>query len=441
MKVKLQDTILAQHANEPLFRATLSEFLHSIIPYLDDQNAEEADYALLQRLTIPERVIAFKVIWEDDAGRTQTNIGYRVQFNSALGPYKGGLRFDPSVNEDMLRFLSFEQIFKNALTGLPLGGGKGGSDFDPKGKSDREIKRFCTAFMMELVRHIGSRTDVPAGDIGVGAREIGYLYGAYKKLTNKTDGALTGKGIGSGGSQMRIEATGYGAVYFVKEMLARHEMQIKDMRVVISGAGNVAIHAAEKLLHEQAVPLTLSDRGGFIIAEGGLSEEIINAVKKLKEQHGALSELKLPSGTRYEESSLWQEVQGDIYLPCATQHEITKEDAEMIVAHGAKLVAEGANMPSTEAAMMVFQNSGVLFGPSKAVNAGGVAVSGLEMSQNASHLDWTGAEVDGRLRNIMKHIHETCVRNGETEGSIDYVKGANVGGFIRVFNAMKQLGW
>jgi glutamate dehydrogenase (NADP+) len=295
--------------------------------------------------------------------------------------------------------------------------------------------------MTELARYIGPNTDVPAGDIGVGGREIGYLYGAYKRLQNRVDGTLTGKGTGYGGSFIRTEATGYGAVYFVKEMLAHVGKEITGMRAVVSGSGNVATHVAEKMIHEGAVPLTLSDRAGYIYAEEGLTQEVIDAVKVLKEKHGSLKELPLPSGCSYHEGTPWKVVKADIYIPAATQNEISKEDAEAIVAHGALLVAEGANMPSTLDAVKVFQDGGVLFGPAKAVNAGGVAVSGLEMSQNAGHIQWTGEEVDDRLRAIMKHIHETCVRYGGTENGVNYVKGANVGGFVRVFEAMKQLGW
>lgn len=438
---EIQKKIIAQYVEEPHFTSTLTEFLSSVIPYLEASNATPEVYARLERLTVPERVITFKVVWEDDRGVLQHNIGYRVQFNSALGPYKGGLRFDATVSLDILKFLGFEQIFKNALTGLPLGGGKGGSDFDPKGKSDAEIRRFCVAFMGELARYIGPNTDVPAGDIGVGGREIGYLYGAYKKLANQTDGTLSGKGVGYGGSNIRTEATGYGAVYFIKEMLMHTGKDIKGMRVVVSGSGNVATHVAEKLLHVGAVPLTLSDRGGYLYAEKGLTQETINAVKTLKANQGALKDLKLGEGVTYKEGNIWSEVKADIYIPSATQNEIGKADAEAIVAHGATLVAEGANMPSTLEAMHVLQTAGVLFGPAKAVNAGGVAVSGLEMSQNAMHLQWTREEVDTKLQTIMKQIHETCVRHGSGGEVVDYVKGANIGGFIRVFEAMKQLGW
>lgn len=442
MSEELRTRIIEKHASMPHFQAALSEFLGSVLPHLVAQNAVSKDYALLERLTIPERIITFKVVWEDDNGNMQHNLGYRVQFNSALGPYKGGLRFDPKVDLDVLSFLGFEQIFKNALTGLPLGGGKGGSDFDPKGKSDAEIRRFCVAFMAELGKHIGADTDVPAGDIGVGGREIGYLYGAYKKMMNRTDGMLTGKGVGYGGSYIRTEATGYGAIYFIREMLAHAGKTLPGKRFVISGSGNVATHVAEKAIAEGAIVLTLSDRGGYIYAEHGLTQETIDTVKILKEERGgALKDLALPQGVVYREGSVWGDVAGDIYVPSATQHEIGKEAAEMIVKSGVVLVAEAANMPCTLEAVEVFQRAGVLFGPAKAVNAGGVAVSGLEMSQNALHLQWTKEEVDARLLDIMKRIHQTCVRYGETEQGVDYIKGANIGGFVRVFEAMRSLGW
>lgn len=433
--------IINNYAHRPLFQAVLTEFFASVIPYLEAHGATEEDYARLERLTIPERSIEFKVVWEDDRGNLQHNIGYRVQFNSALGPYKGGLRFDPSVTEDVLTFLGFEQIFKNALTGLPLGGGKGGSDFDPKGKSDKEIWRFCVAFMTELSRHIGAETDVPAGDMGVGGREIGYLYGTYKKLMNRTDGTLTGKGTGYGGSFIRTEATGYGAVYFVKEMLAHEGKDIKGMRGVISGSGNVATHVAEKMIHEGVVPLTLSDREGYIYSATGLTQEIIDTVKTLKKGQGSLKDIKRENGLEYHEGKPWRTVKAEIFVPSATQHEIDTEDAEAMVGNGAVLVAEAANMPSTLEAVEVFRKNRILFGPAKAVNAGGVAVSGLEMSQNAQHLQWTSEEVDAKLREVMKHIHRTCVKYGTQEKNVDYVQGANIGGFVRVFDAMKQLYW
>ncbi|MCF7815933.1 MAG: NADP-specific glutamate dehydrogenase [Candidatus Pacebacteria bacterium] len=441
MGENIKISIIERYQHQSLFQSALIEFLGSVIPYLESIGAGEEDYARLERLMVPERMIVFKVVWEDDKGKFHHNLGYRVQFNSALGPYKGGLRFDPSVNEDVLKFLGFEQIFKNALTGLPLGGGKGGSDFDPKGKSDAEVRRFCTSFMTELVRYIGPNTDVPAGDIGVGGREIGYLYGAYKKLMNRTDGTLTGKGVVYSGSQIRTEATGYGAVYFIKEMLTQAQRDIRGMRAVISGSGNVATHVAEKLIQEGAIPLSLSDREGYIYNENGLTQELIDAVKIHKEKRGSLKDLLVGNDVTYHEGAVWQTLKADIYIPAATQQEIKKEDAEAIVRNGAVLVAEGSNMPSTAEAVEVFQVAGVLFGPAKAVNAGGVAVSGLEMSQNAMHLHWATEEVDEKLRFIMKHIHDTCVHYGKHEGGIDYVKGANVGGFVHVFKAMGQLGW
>ena len=424
-----------------LYQAAVSEFLGSVLPFLETGTHEKATYALLERLLIPERIITFKVVWENDNGEFEHNLGYRVQFNSALGPYKGGLRFDPEVDEDVLMFLGFEQIFKNALTGLPLGGGKGGSDFNPKGKSDAEIRRFCQAFMGELFRYIGPDTDVPAGDIGVGTREIGYLYGAYKKLVNRTDGTLTGKGVGYGGSLIRTEATGYGAVYFIQEMLEYAVMELAGKRAVISGSGNVATHVAEKMLEEGALPLTLSDREGYVYGTTGLSHEFIQVVKEYKEKQAKLSEIPLPEGVVYMKGTPWQSVRADIFVPSATQHEIQKEDAEAMTKNGALLIAEAANMPTTLEAIEVFKKAGVLFGPAKAVNAGGVAVSGLEMSQNAQHLFWTREEVDTKLRTIMKQIHETCIEYGKVESGIDYSKGANIGGFVRVFHAMKRLGW
>ncbi len=427
--------------SQPLFKEAVTEFLESIFPFLEQYGPNEEVYMRLERLLEPERTITFKVVWEDDKGVLQVNRGYRVQFNSALGPYKGGLRFDPSVTEDVLKFLGFEQIFKNSLTGLPLGGGKGGSDFDPKGKSDNEVRRFCVAFMTELSRYIGANTDVPAGDIGVGGREIGYLYGAYKRLQNRVDGTLTGKGTGYGGSFIRTEATGYGAVYFMKEMLAHVGKNIEGMRAVISGSGNVATHVAQKLIAEGALPLTLSDRDGYIYAEEGLSQELVDAVKVLKEKKGSLKDLPLPPKCIYNSGAPWRNVKAQLFIPSATQNEIGEDDARAIVTNGAVLVAEGANMPSTLDAVKVFKESGILFGPAKAVNAGGVAVSGLEMNQNASHTQWTTDEVDAELRMIMKRIHDTCVRYGSVGSKVDYVNGANIGGFVRVFEAMKHLGW
>jgi glutamate dehydrogenase (NADP+) len=425
----------------PLTADAFEEFLENVVPFLASKGAGEEDYARLIRLCIPERIITFKVVWEDDHGELNTNLGYRVQYNSALGPYKGGLRFDPSVTLDVLTFLGFEQTFKNALTGLPLGGGKGGSDFNPKGRSDAEIRRFCVAFMSELSRHIGAHTDVPAGDIGVGGREIGFLYGAYKRISNQTDGTLTGKGVGYGGSHIRTEATGYGAVYFIVAMLEEAGKTIQGMRALISGAGNVATHVAEKLVQVGAVPLTLSDRAGYIYAKEGLTLQTISKVKELKERDGKLSDLELTDGVTYHEGKVWGTCDAEIIIPSATQHELDKEDAVAVVKRGALLIAEAANMPSTLEAMSYFKEKGVLFGPAKAVNAGGVAASGLEMRQNASHTQWPRDTVDSELHAIMRHIHAVCVQHGKSEGGIDYVKGANIGGFIRVFDAMEQMGW
>jgi glutamate dehydrogenase (NADP+) len=436
-----RDSLTQRYEQQPLFKAAVTEFLDSIFPYLEQYGPDAELYLRLERLLEPERIISFKVVWENDDGELVMNRGYRVQFNSALGPYKGGLRFDPSVNEDVLKFLGFEQIFKNALTGLPLGAGKGGSDFDPKGKSDREIQRFCVAFMTELARHIGPYTDVPAGDIGVGGREIGYLFGAYKRLQNRGDGTLTGKGVGYGGSHVRTEATGYGVVYFITEMLAHVGKSLVGQTAVISGSGNVATHVAMKLLEEGAVPVTLSDRGGYLYAPSGLTADLIQAVQILKDGHGTLKELPLPAGVTYRSGTPWLDVPATVYIPSATQQEIDAAAARAIVEHGAVVVAEGANMPSTLEAMTIFAESPVLFGPAKAVNAGGVAVSGLEMSQNAGHSQWTPDMVDAELRAIMKRIHDTCVRYGATENGIDYVRGANVGGYLRVSEAMKELGW
>lgn len=433
--------ITETYAHQPTFSQAVLELLEDVIPYLEANGAQPRDFRRLKRLLVPERIITFKVLWEDDNHELQYNTGYRVQFNSALGVYKGGLRFDPSVNEDVLKFLGFEQIFKNALTGLPLGAGKGGSDFDPKGKSDCEIRRFCISFMTELYRHMGPNTDVPAGDIGVGEREVGYLYGAYKQIVNRAEGSLTGKGVGANGSYIRTEATGYGVVYFVKEMLKHKGMTLEGKHAVVSGSGNVATHVAEKLIAEGAVPLTLSDRAGYLYGKHGISRELIAAVKEVKHRHGSLSELTLPEGVTYHEGAPWQAVKAELYIPAATQNEIGEEDAKAIIANGGEVVAEAANMPSTLEAVEVFHESSILFAPSKAVNAGGVAVSGLEMAQNASHTLWDRDVVDERLKKIMEMIHATCVRYGQNGSTIDYAKGANIGGFMRVFEAMRQLGW
>jgi glutamate dehydrogenase (NADP+) len=431
----------AAYPHGPLTHDAYKEFLMNVVPFLVSHGATEEDIDRLLRMCMPERMITFRVVWEDDNGSMRTNLGYRVQYNSALGPYKGGLRFDPSVTPDVLTFLGFEQVFKNALTGLPLGGGKGGSNFDPKGKSDAEVRRFCAAFIMELAKHVGPNTDVPAGDIGVGGREIGYMYGAYKKLVNRTDGTLTGKGVGYGGSHIRTEATGYGAVYFIEAMLSHIGKSIQGARALVSGSGNVATHVAEKLIQVGAMPLTLSDRGGYILATGGLTREIVDAVKELKERDGKLKDLPLPNGVTYHEGKVWGAHEAELVIPSATQHELDLEDAKRVVEKSVVLVAEAANMPCTLDAVEYFTKKGTLFGPAKAVNAGGVAVSGLEMRQNASHAEWPRETVDGELHAIMRHIHEICVEYGIDGDRVDYVKGANIGGFVRVFDAMQKLGW
>lgn len=434
------ENLTNRYPYQPLFLQTATEILESLSGYLEEHGATEADYARLARLLTPERIISFRVTWEDDAGILQHNLGYRVQFSSVLGPYKGGLRFDPTVTEDTLKFLGLEQIFKNALTGLPLGGGKGGSDFDPKGKSDAEVRRFSYAFMMALHRHIGPNTDVPAGDIGVGGREVGFLYGAYKQIMNRSEGAMTGKGVGFGGSCGRIEATGHGVVYFAAEMLGYAGDTLGGKRAVVSGSGNVATYTALKLIEKGAAVLTVSDRGGYLHKDAGFSEADIHAIAQHKQTGAQLSECVI-DGAAHHEGQPWG-VAANLYFPCATQNEIDGAAAEQIVSHGARAVIEGANMPSTIEAMRVLVNAGVLFGPSKAANAGGVAVSGLEMSQNASHYQWKCEDVDEELRAIMRHIHTECVRNGEqADGSINYVHGANIAGFKRVFGAMKELGW
>ncbi len=428
------------YPHQPTFLATATEILESIEPVLEASTTKAEDYALVRRLLTPERIITFRVDWVDDAGVMQTNIGYRVQYNSALGPYKGGLRFDASVNEDVLKFLGFEQIFKNALTGLPLGGGKGGSNFNPKGKSDNEIRSFCRAFMVELHRHIGLELDVPAGDIGVGGREIGYLFGMYKQLARSNAGALTGKDPLIGGSLGRTEATGHGIVYFASAMAEHHQLQLAGMTAVVSGSGNVAEFTARKLIAMGVMVLTLSDRGSYMHKPTGLTAADIDTVATEKDAGKNLSDITIPSAT-YHTSTPWQTVAADAYFPCATQNEVTKADAEAMVNH-AKLIVEGANMPLTAEALAVVRATNTPFAPGKAANAGGVSVSGLEMIQNASHDVWTAETVDEKLQTIMKRIHALCVEHGtDANGHTDYVNGANIAGFKRVMSAMKKLGW
>jgi glutamate dehydrogenase (NADP+) len=435
----LLERLQVNHPHQPTFLQAAEELLSSIDSHLKSISASEADYRLVERMLSPERIISFRVDWVDDAAVMQSNTGYRVQYNSALGPYKGGLRFDPSVNEDVLKFLGFEQIFKNALTGLRLGGGKGGSDFNPKGKSDNEIRSFCRAFMLELHRHIGIERDVPAGDIGVGGREIGYMYGMYKQITNGNEGALTGKDPLFGGSLGRTEATGHGVVYFAEAMAKHHGLSLTGMTAVVSGSGNVAEYTARKLVELGVKVLTLSDRGGYLYKIDGLTPEDISIISVAKKTGKNLSELSI-EGTEYKEGKPWQIVVADAYFPCATQNEMNEDDARVIATH-AKMVVEGANMPLTEKAARVLREARVLYAPGKASNAGGVSVSGLEMAQHAAHYTWTAERVDEELRNIMNNIHALCVENGQTENGVDYVKGANIAGFKRVFEAMKKLGW
>lgn len=428
------------HENE--FIQSVHEVAETIIPFIEE-NPKYQGKMLLERMAEPERIITFRVPWTDDKGEIQVNRGYRVEFNSAIGPYKGGLRFHPSVNLSILKFLGFEQTFKNSLTTLPLGGGKGGSDFNPKGKSDNEIMRFAQSFMNELYRHIGANTDVPAGDIGVGAREIGYLFGQYKKLQNEFTGVLTGKGKSWGGSLMRPEATGYGNVYFAENMLKTKGESFKNKKVLISGSGNVAQFAAEKAMEFGAKILTMSDSSGYIFDEEGINQEKLDYIKYLKnEKRARISEYteKYPNAIFHQGKRPWNEV-ADIALPCATQNELEKDEAETLIKNGVICISEGANMPSTPEAIEVFQKAKILFAPGKASNAGGVATSGIEMTQNSLRYNWTRKEVDQKLQNIMNDIHEACIKYGtESDGSVNYVKGANIAGFVKVADAMLEQG-
>lgn len=445
MKQSIKDFIgyVAQrNPNEPEFLQAVTEVAETVIPFIE-KNEKYQGKKLLERMVEPERTLLFRVPWTNDAGEIQVNRGYRIQFNSAIGPYKGGLRFHPSVNLSILKFLGFEQVFKNSLTTLPMGGGKGGSDFDPKGKSDAEVMRFCQSFMTELARHIGPDTDVPAGDIGVGGREIGYMYGQYKRLRNEFTGVLTGKGREYGGSLIRPEATGYGNVYFANNMLATKGESFKGKTVVISGSGNVAQYAAEKAIEFGAKVVTMSDSGGYIFDPEGISTEKLTFIMDLKNvKRGRIKEYldKYPSAKYHEGARPWGET-CDIALPCATQNELNESEAKTLVANGCICVSEGANMPTTPQAVEVFSNAKILFAPGKASNAGGVSTSGLEMSQNSLRLSWTSQEVDEKLHGIMNDIHAACVQYGKDgDGHVDYVKGANIAGFVKVADAMLAQG-
>ncbi len=434
------DTVLSRSPHEPEFHQAVHEVLNSISPVLE-QHPEYVDGGILERLVEPERQILFRVPWVDDSGRLQVNRGYRIQFSSVLGPYKGGLRFHPSVNLSIIKFLGFEQIFKNALTGQGIGGGKGGSDFDPHGRSDAEVMRFCQSFMNELYRHLGEHTDVPAGDIGVGGREIGYLFGQYRKVTNRHEsGMFTGKGTGWGGAEVRTEATGYGAVFFAQEMLAVHDDSLAGKRVAISGSGNVAIYAIQKATQLGATPVTASDSSGYVVDDAGIDVDLLRQLKEVERARIVEYANRRRSARFVEGGSVW-EVPVDIAVPSATQNEVSLADAEALIANGVRAVSEGANMPCEPAAVDAFQNAGVLFAPGKAANAGGVATSALEMSQNASRQRWTFDDSENKLREIMGDIHRAAFDAAERHGRPgDYVAGANIAGFERVAAAMLAQG-
>ena len=436
------EAVAKRNPNEPEFMQAVHEVAETVIPFIEE-NKKYQNKMLLERMVESERIITFRIVWMNDKGETQVNRGYRIQMNSAIGPYKGGIRFHPSVNLSILKFLAFEQTFKNSLTTLPMGGGKGGADFDPKGKSDNEVMRFCQAFMTELSKHIGGNTDVPAGDIGVGGREVGYMFGQYKRLRNEFTGVLTGKGISFGGSLIRPEATGYGDVYFAQSMLKTKGESFTGKTVVISGSGNVAQYAAEKATQLGGKVVTMSDSSGYIHDADGIDAAKLTFIMEIKnELRGRISDYltKYPTAKFVAGKRPW-EVKCEVALPCATQNELNEDEANMLVANGCICVAEGANMPTTPEAVIVFQNAKILFAPGKASNAGGVATSGLEMSQNSLRLSWTSEEVDERLKNIMLAIHASCVKYGtEANGYVDYVKGANIAGFVKVADAMLAQG-
>ena len=432
--------VAEKNPGETEFLQAVEEVAEAIIPFMEE-NPKYNNKMLLERMVEPERVLMFRVPWLDDKGNTQVNRGYRIEFNSAIGPYKGGLRFHPSVNLSILKFLGFEQVFKNSLTTLPMGGGKGGSDFNPKGKSDNEVMKFCQSFMTELCRHIGPNTDVPAGDIGVGGREIGFMFGQYKRIRNEFTGVLTGKGMSWGGSLIRPEATGYGNVYFAQNMLAVKGDSFSGKTVAISGAGNVAQYACQKATELGAKVVTLSDSSGFIYDANGIDAEKLAFVMELKNvRRGRIKEYADKFGCDFHAGARPWSVNCDIALPCATQNELDQAEAKTLVANGCMLVSEGANMPTTPEAVAVFQDAKILFAPGKASNAGGVATSGLEMSQNSLRMNWTREEVDAKLKQIMKDIHSSCEKYGKEGSHVDYVKGANIAGFVKVADAMLDQG-
>ena len=432
--------VTKRNPGEPEFHQAVQEFAGNIFPFIEDKPIYQ-EMRIMERLAEPDRAIYFRVPWTDDAGNIRVNRGFRVQFNNSIGPYKGGIRFHPDVNMSVLKFLGFEQIFKNSLTGLPMGGGKGGANFNPKGKSDNEIMRFCQSFITELYRHIGPDTDVPAGDIGVGAREIGFMFGQYKRITNQFSGVLTGKGLQYGGSKLRTEATGYGAAIFLNEMMKESGRFIEGKRVSISGAGNVATYAAEKMLQLGAKPITLSDSSGFIHDPEGITQDKLEWVKELKqERRGRISEYikEYPTAT-FHDGRPWN-VPTDIAMPCATQNELSLDDANTLIKNGVIAISEGANMPCELDAVNAFKQANVLFGPAKAANAGGVGISGLEMSQNSVRVSWTNDKLEQHLNQMMERIHAQCVEYGQSENGVDYVKGANIAGFIKVADAMLAYG-
>lgn len=443
MSRKVEDfmaKVIEKNPGEAEFHQAVREVVESVMPFIEE-NPKYQKEKILERLVEPERIIIFRVPWLDDKGEIQINRGYRIEMNSAIGPYKGGIRFHPSVTLSILKFLAFEQVFKNSLTTLPMGGGKGGSDFDPKGKSDNEVMRFCQSFMTELFRHIGPNTDVPAGDIGVGGREIGYMFGQYKRLRNEFTGVLTGKGLNWGGSLIRPEATGYGCVYFLEEMLKTRGETIKGKVCAVSGAGNVAQYTVEKLIQLGARVVTLSDSNGFIYDEGGIDKKELDCIMELKNiRRGRIRECIREFKCEYFENQKPWRIKCDIAFPSATQNEITEEDAKKLVKNGCIAVGEGANMPTTTEGVRVFQKEKILYAPAKAANAGGVATSGLEMTQNSMRMSWSREEVDQKLHDIMIAIHEQCVKYGKEGKYINYVKGANIAGFVKVADAMIEQG-